>query len=112
MVIEIKIPSPGESISEVTLANWMVDDGSFVEKDQEIGEIESDKATLPLIALDSGKIEILIQAGSNAKIGDIACKIDTDQKGIATKKDQNLKVEVKEKQQEKPEIKEEKKNVT
>lgn len=55
MIIEIKIPSPGESISEVTMANWMVENGAFVEKDQEIAEVESDKATLPLIAADSGK---------------------------------------------------------
>jgi 2-oxoglutarate dehydrogenase E2 component (dihydrolipoamide succinyltransferase) len=80
MIIEITIPRPGESITEVTLANWMVEDGSFVEKDQEIGEIESDKATLPLIAQEAGKIELLIHAGSNAKVGDIACKIDTSQK--------------------------------
>jgi len=81
MIIEIKIPSPGESISEVTMANWMVENGSFVEKDQEIAEVESDKATLPLIAQESGKIEILIEAGDEAKVGDTACKIDTSQKG-------------------------------
>ncbi len=83
MIIEIKIPSPGESISEVTMANWMVENGAFVEKDQEIAEVESDKATLPLIAGDSGKIEILIEAGDEAKVGDVACKIDTSQKGEA-----------------------------
>ncbi len=83
MIIEIKIPSPGESISEVTMANWLVENGAFVEKDQEIAEVESDKATLPLIAEDSGKIEILIEAGDEAKVGDIACKIDTSQKGKA-----------------------------
>ena len=81
MIIEITIPSPGESISEVTMANWMVENGAFVEKDQEIAEVESDKATLPLIAVESGKIEILIEAGDEAKVGDIACKIDTEQKG-------------------------------
>jgi 2-oxoglutarate dehydrogenase E2 component (dihydrolipoamide succinyltransferase) len=57
-----------------------VENGTFVEKDQEIAEIESDKATLPLIAQEAGKLEILIIEGSTAKVGEIACKIDTDQK--------------------------------
>lgn len=83
MIVEIKIPSPGESISEVTMANWLVENGAYVEKDQEIAEVESDKATLPLIADESGKIEILIEAGDEAKVGDVACKIDTDQQGEA-----------------------------
>ncbi|MDF1547583.1 MAG: 2-oxoglutarate dehydrogenase complex dihydrolipoyllysine-residue succinyltransferase [Bacteroidales bacterium] len=85
MIIEITIPSPGESISEVTMANWMVENGSFVEKDQEIAEVESDKATLPLIAKESGKIELLIEVGDTAKVGDVACKIDTSQQGEAKK---------------------------
>lgn len=85
MIIEIKIPSPGESISEVTMANWLVENGSFVEKDQEIAEVESDKATLPLIATESGKIELLIEAGDTAKVGDVACKIDTSVQGEAKK---------------------------
>ncbi len=105
MIIEIKIPSPGESISEVTMANWMVENGAFVEKDQEIAEVESDKATLPLIAEDSGKIEILIEAGDEAKVGDVACKIDTSQKG-------EVKVKAAEKKEEEPKkevVKEEKK---
>lgn len=80
MILEITIPRPGESINEVTLANWLVENGTFVEKDQEIAEIESDKATLPLIAQEAGKLEILIIEGSTAKVGEIACKIDTDQK--------------------------------
>lgn len=106
MIIEIKIPSPGESISEVTMANWMVENGAFVEKDQEIAEVESDKATLPLIAEDSGKIEILIEAGEEAKVGDIACKIDTDQKGAVpkkeAKKEQKVEVEVKVEEKKEP----------
>lgn len=85
MIIEITIPSPGESISEVTMANWMVENGSFVEKDQEIAEVESDKATLPLIAKESGKIELLIEVGDTAKVGDVACKIDTSQQGEVKK---------------------------
>ncbi|MCG8702073.1 MAG: 2-oxoglutarate dehydrogenase complex dihydrolipoyllysine-residue succinyltransferase [Bacteroidales bacterium] len=80
MIIDIKIPSPGESITEVELAQWLVDDGSYVEKDQELAEIESDKATLPIIAEDSGKLSIVIEEGTTVKIGDIACKIDTSAK--------------------------------
>lgn len=76
-MIEIKIPSPGESITEVEISNWLVETGDYVEKDQEIAEIESDKATLPLLATESGKIEILIPAGESVKVGSIACKIDT-----------------------------------
>jgi len=77
MKIEIKIPSPGESITEVELASWAVADGDFVEKDQEIAEIESDKATLPLIAAESGIININIAEGTTAKVGDVACVIDS-----------------------------------
>lgn len=76
-MIEIKIPSPGESITEVEISNWLVETGDYVEKDQEIAEIESDKATLPLLATESGKIEILIPSGESVKVGSIACKIDT-----------------------------------
>ena len=77
MIIEIKIPSPGESITEAQLASWLVNDGDYVEKDQEVAEIESDKATLPLIAPDSGKIKFRVQAGETVKIGAVACTIDT-----------------------------------
>ncbi len=77
MIIEISIPSPGESITEVELANWLVADGDYVEKDQEVAEVESDKATLPLIAEKAGKIKILIESGETIKIGTVACTIDT-----------------------------------
>jgi 2-oxoglutarate dehydrogenase E2 component (dihydrolipoamide succinyltransferase) len=76
-MIEIKIPSPGESITEVEISNWLVVNGDYVEKDQEIAEIESDKATLPLMASKSGKIEIIAPAGETIEVGAIACKIDT-----------------------------------
>ncbi|MEF8845013.1 MAG: 2-oxoglutarate dehydrogenase complex dihydrolipoyllysine-residue succinyltransferase [Bacteroidales bacterium] len=72
----MKIPSPGESITEVEIASWLVSDGDYVEKDQEIAEIESDKATLPLIAEASGKIEILAGEGETIHVGNIACRID------------------------------------
>lgn len=85
MVIEIKIPSPGESITEVEIANWLVEDGAAVEKDQEIAEVESDKATLPLLAAESGKITILAKANTPIKVGSVACTIDSEATGSATK---------------------------
>jgi 2-oxoglutarate dehydrogenase E2 component (dihydrolipoamide succinyltransferase) len=83
-MIEIKIPSPGESISEVEIANWFVADGDIVEKDQEIAEIESDKATLTLIADEGGKIQIMAQEGDTVAVGSVACKIDTSFAGEAS----------------------------
>lgn len=80
MIIEIKIPSPGESISEVELANWFVQNGDTVNKDQEIGEVESEKATLPLIAEKAGKVELLAEIGDTLKVGSVVCKIDTSVK--------------------------------
>jgi len=77
MILEIKIPSPGESITEAQLSTWLVKDGDYVEKDQELAEIESDKATLPLIAPDNGQIKMMIQSGETVKIGAVACTIDT-----------------------------------
>ncbi|MCA1746121.1 MAG: 2-oxo acid dehydrogenase subunit E2, partial [Bacteroidales bacterium] len=77
MIIELKIPSPGESITEVELASWFVENGSFVTKDQEIGEVESEKATLPLIAEKAGKVELLAEVGDTLNVGAVVCKIDT-----------------------------------
>jgi len=78
MVIEIKIPGAGESITEAAIGTWLVEDGSFVEKDKEIAEVETDKATLPLIAPQSGKLKILSAAGSKVNVGDVACTVDTE----------------------------------
>jgi 2-oxoglutarate dehydrogenase E2 component (dihydrolipoamide succinyltransferase) len=86
-MIEIKIPSPGESITEVEISNWLVKNGDYVEKDQEIAEIESDKATLPLIAPESGTIEIVAPAGETIKVGTVACKIDTSAEPKETKQE-------------------------
>ena len=83
MIIEIKVPSPGESISEVQLASWLVDDGAFVEKDKEIAEVDSDKATLSLIAQESGTIKILVNEGETIKVGTLVATIDTAQGGTA-----------------------------
>jgi 2-oxoglutarate dehydrogenase E2 component (dihydrolipoamide succinyltransferase) len=77
MIIDIKIPSPGESISEVELITWLVEDGAIVEKDTELAEIESDKASLPLLAEETGKIELLAEEGTTVEVGAVACKIDT-----------------------------------
>lgn len=80
MALEIKIPSPGESISEVELASWFVEDGDLVRKNQEVGEIESEKATLPLIAEQSGQIKILHAAGETVDVGSVVASIDTSVK--------------------------------
>lgn len=77
MSLEIKIPSPGESISEVELTSWFVEDGALVNRNQEIGEIESEKATLPLIASDSGQLKILVGEGETVKVGTVVASIDT-----------------------------------
>lgn len=78
MIIDIKIPSPGESINEVELTTWFVNDGDFVEKDQEIAELESDKATLTLSADKAGVIAIVANEGDTLEVGFVACSIDTD----------------------------------
>lgn len=78
MIKEYKIPSPGESISEVELANWLVEDGSYVDKNDEVAEVESDKATLMLVAEESGKISIKLQAGETVKVGTVAFTIDSE----------------------------------
>jgi 2-oxoglutarate dehydrogenase E2 component (dihydrolipoamide succinyltransferase) len=93
MIVEIKVPSPGESISEVELASWLVEDGDYVEMDQEVAEIESDKATLPLIAEKAGKIKLIASAGDTIKVGQVACSIDTDAKAPAVKKSSPQKKE-------------------
>lgn len=77
MLFEIKIPTPGESITEVEIGKWLVADGDLVSKDQEIAEVESDKATLTLAATESGQIKILISEGETVAVGTIVCKIDT-----------------------------------
>jgi len=80
MILEIKIPSPGESINEVEIATWFVKEGDLVEKNQEIAELESEKATLALIAEESGKVQALAPEGEALEVGSLACKIDTSVK--------------------------------
>ncbi len=82
-VIEIKVPSPGESISEVQIANWVVKSGDFVQNGQVIAEIDSDKATLEMTAEASGEITILAEAGDTVAVGATAATIDTSKQGSA-----------------------------
>jgi 2-oxoglutarate dehydrogenase E2 component (dihydrolipoamide succinyltransferase) len=77
MIIEMTVPSPGESISEVEIATWLVAEGEYVEKDQEICEIDSDKATLTIAAEESGAISIKVEEGEAIKVGGLVCTIDT-----------------------------------
>lgn len=77
MLIEIKIPTPGESITEVEIGKWLVADGDLVYKDQEVAEVESDKATLSLAATESGQLKILTPEGETVAVGTIVCTIDT-----------------------------------
>ncbi len=77
MIVEVKVPSPGESITEVEIGTWLVENGAVVEKDQEIAEVESDKATLTIVALEAGKIEIKAAEGDSIPVGDVVCTIDT-----------------------------------
>ncbi|WP_395076858.1 2-oxoglutarate dehydrogenase complex dihydrolipoyllysine-residue succinyltransferase [Flavobacterium sp.] len=78
MILEMKVPSPGESIKEVEIATWLVKDGDYVEKDQAIAEVDSDKATLELPAEASGIITLKAEEGDAVAVGAVVCHIDTD----------------------------------
>ncbi len=80
MILEMPVPSPGESISEVEIAQWLVKDGDYVHKDQTIAEVDSDKATLDLPAQESGIITLKAEEGDTVLVGDIVCTIDTTAK--------------------------------
>lgn len=77
MILEMKVPSPGESITEVEIATWLVQDGDYVEKDQAIAEVDSDKATLELPAEASGIITLKAEEGDAVEVGQVVCLIDT-----------------------------------
>lgn len=77
MILEMKVPSPGESITEVEIAEWLVQDGDYVEKDQAIAEVDSDKATLELPAEASGIITLKAEEGDAVEVGQVVCLIDT-----------------------------------
>ncbi|MDR2122894.1 MAG: 2-oxoglutarate dehydrogenase complex dihydrolipoyllysine-residue succinyltransferase [Flavobacteriaceae bacterium] len=78
MILEMKVPSPGESITEVEIATWLVKNGDYVEKDQAIAEVDSDKATLDLPAEASGIITLKAEEGDTVQVGQVVCLIDTD----------------------------------
>lgn len=105
MIIEIKVPTPGESITEVELGKWLVEDGSIVDKNEEVAEIESDKATLTLVASEAGKIAFKIEEGETIEVGAVACIIDTDAAGkkVETKEKLSKQEESKAKEISKPE---------
>lgn len=111
--IEMKVPSPGESITEVQISRWLKKDGDYVEKDEELCEVDSDKATLTLNAEASGALKILTIEGDTIKVGSIVCTIDDSvaapvaakakQEVVATAAKEAVKTPVKEKLIEKPE---------
>ena len=80
MILEMKVPSPGESITEVEISQWLVADGDYVEKDQAIAEVDSDKATLELPAEVSGTITLKAEEGDAIAVGEVVCLIDTEGK--------------------------------
>ena len=93
MVLEMQIPSPGESISEVEIAQWLVSDGDYVKKDQIIAEIDSDKATLELPAEQSGIIKLKANEGDVVEVGQVVCNIDTSVKEELKKSsDEKIKI--------------------
>ena len=76
-LLQMKVPSPGESISEVEIAAWLVNEGDYVYKDQAIAEVDSDKATLELPAEESGVISFKAEEGDVVQVGQVVCTIDT-----------------------------------
>jgi 2-oxoglutarate dehydrogenase E2 component (dihydrolipoamide succinyltransferase) len=89
-IVDIKVPSPGESISEVRIAQWLVKSGDTVEKDQVIAEIDSDKATLELSAEAEGRIELTAEADATVNVGDVVAKIDTSVKAEKKVKEEKV----------------------
>ena len=98
MILEMKVPSPGESITEVEIATWLVEDGDYVEKDQPIAEVDSDKATLELPAEESGIITLKAEEGDAVEVGAVVCLINT----AAAKPDGSAATPVKEEVKEAP----------
>ena len=112
MALEMKVPSPGESITEVEIAAWLVKDGDYVEKDQAIAEVDSDKATLELPAEASGIITLKAEEGDVVAVGEVVCIIDTDAKkpgGDSSEEKESKSVSTESKEKEAPAKAEEKK---
>jgi len=97
MILEMKVPSPGESITEVEIATWLVSDGDYVEKDQVIAEVDSDKATLELPAEESGSITLKAEEGDSVEVGQVVCLIDTSAENNTTKSNLNNEVKTEKK---------------
>jgi 2-oxoglutarate dehydrogenase E2 component (dihydrolipoamide succinyltransferase) len=112
-MFEMKVPSPGESISEVEIAEWLVKDGDYVEKDQVIAEVDSDKATLELPAEVAGVVTLKAEEGDTVAVGEVVCLIDTEAEAPAkkeeTKSDKKEEESTKEKESDSSEKKEAKK---
>ncbi len=108
MILELKVPTIGESINEVTLSKWLVKDGDIVTIDQSLCEFESDKATLEFPAEKAGKITLLVKEETELKIGDVIATLDTDAVAAATAETKKEEKVTKEEVVEKKEVKEEK----
>src|SRR5690554_326739 len=105
MALEMKVPSPGESITEVEIAQWLVEDGDYVEKDQAIAEVDNDKATLELPAEASGIITLKAEEGDVVAVGAVVCLIDTDAaKPESDAKEETARKEEASKKEEKKEV--------
>lgn len=102
MILEMKVPSPGESITEVEIAAWLVEDGDYVEKDQAIAEVDSDKATLELPAEEAGIITLKAEEGDAVAVGAVVCLIDTKAKRPAGAEKPKAEAKVEEKKEEAP----------
>jgi 2-oxoglutarate dehydrogenase E2 component (dihydrolipoamide succinyltransferase) len=111
MILEMKVPSPGESITEVEIATWLVKDGDYVEKDQAIAEVDSDKATLELPAEASGIITLKAEEGDAVAVGAVVCLIDTSAEKPGTSPTPSAEEEKKEVPQEAPKVEEKKPEV-
>jgi len=108
MILEMKVPSPGESIKEVEIAAWLVKDGDYVEKDQAIAELDSDKATLELPAEESGIITLKAEEGDAVAVGQVVCLIDTSAAKPSSSKTETATPKTEEAKKETP-VKEERK---
>ena len=106
MIIELKVPTIGESINEVTLSKWLVSDGDIVTIDQSLCEFESDKATLEFPAEKAGKITLLVKEETELKIGDVIATLDTDAVPAATAETKKEEKVIKDEVVEKKEVKE------
>ncbi|HLP11638.1 MAG TPA: 2-oxoglutarate dehydrogenase complex dihydrolipoyllysine-residue succinyltransferase [Flavobacteriales bacterium] len=96
-IVDLKVPSPGESITEVVIARWIVKDGDVVEKDQELCEVDSDKATLTINAEEAGAVKILANEGDTVKVGQVVVKIDTSVQPVAKPKTEKVEAKTEKK---------------